>query len=123
MIQRPPRSTLFPYTTLFRSKWKDYEERYRKASGWTEAGVLHQRETTRIITPDPETVSPAAPHIRAGDHAEGLEPNQLPRQSAGPMNTSATAWGQTPENTRLHETGVARPREGSNQVFSDYAAI
>src|SRR5256885_8805153 len=23
MIRRPPRSTLFPYTTLFRSKWKN----------------------------------------------------------------------------------------------------
>src|SRR5438105_7310455 len=23
MIRRPPRSTLFPYTTLFRSKWVD----------------------------------------------------------------------------------------------------
>src|SRR5688572_32772946 len=23
MIRRPPRSTLFPYTTLFRSKWRD----------------------------------------------------------------------------------------------------
>src|SRR2546429_1292444 len=26
MIRRPPRSTLFPYTTLFRSSWS-YEER------------------------------------------------------------------------------------------------
>ena len=103
-------------------KWKDYEEKYRKASGWTEAGVLHQQDTTRIITPNPETVSPMAPHIRTGDYAEGLKPNQLPRQPAGPMNTSATAWGQTPENTRLHETGTARPREGTNQVVSDYAA-
>src|SRR5260221_7389084 len=24
MIRRPPRSTLFPYTTLFRSDWYDY---------------------------------------------------------------------------------------------------
>src|SRR3712207_9425110 len=24
MIRRPPRSTLFPYTTLFRSLWKTY---------------------------------------------------------------------------------------------------
>src|SRR5947209_9505238 len=24
MIRRPPRSTLFPYTTLFRSPWNDY---------------------------------------------------------------------------------------------------
>src|SRR3989442_4611237 len=30
MIRRPPRSTLFPYTTLFRSRW-------------TEAGALRQR--------------------------------------------------------------------------------
>jgi sporulation protein YlmC with PRC-barrel domain len=103
-------------------RWRDYEEKYRKASGWTEAGVLHQQDTTRIITPDPETVSPNAPHIRAGDHVEGLEPSQLPRQAAGPMNTSATAWGQTPENTRLQETEVTSPREGSNQIVSDYAA-
>src|SRR2546426_5252461 len=27
MIRRPPRSTLFPYTTLFRSIWKDEELR------------------------------------------------------------------------------------------------
>src|SRR2546427_8795805 len=25
MIRRPPRSTLFPYTTLFRSHWKQHE--------------------------------------------------------------------------------------------------
>src|SRR5690349_23743572 len=25
MIRRPPRSTLFPYTTLFRSEWRDRE--------------------------------------------------------------------------------------------------
>src|SRR5256885_9167519 len=24
MIRRPPRSTLFPYTTLFRSRWRTY---------------------------------------------------------------------------------------------------
>src|SRR2546430_7990071 len=24
MIRRPPRSTLFPYTTLFRSRWRGY---------------------------------------------------------------------------------------------------
>ena len=101
-------------------RWKEYEEKYRKASGWTEAGVLHQQDTTRIITPDPATVSPNAPHIRAGDHVAGLEPNQLPRQAAGPMNTSATAWGQIPENTRLQESGMARPGAGPDQVTSGY---
>src|SRR3712207_7415257 len=29
MIRRPPRSTLFPYTTLFRSDWGDPAERRR----------------------------------------------------------------------------------------------
>src|SRR2546430_7230251 len=32
MIRRPPRSTLFPYTTLFRS---ELMERLRKLAGWT----------------------------------------------------------------------------------------
>src|SRR2546430_5024080 len=31
MIRRPPRSTLFPYTTLFRSKYKGAVAAYRKA--------------------------------------------------------------------------------------------
>src|SRR5258705_8582255 len=30
MIRRPPRSTLFPYTTLFRSHWLDYPGRERE---------------------------------------------------------------------------------------------
>src|SRR5256885_8336893 len=34
MIRRPPRSTLFPYTTLFRSdyaaKWADYDARKKR---------------------------------------------------------------------------------------------
>src|SRR2546422_8048372 len=29
MIRRPPRSTLFPYTTLFRSLWWDLVEKYQ----------------------------------------------------------------------------------------------
>src|SRR5689334_24831454 len=28
MIRRPPRSTLFPYTTLFRSRWEDVNGRW-----------------------------------------------------------------------------------------------
>src|SRR3712207_6879083 len=31
MIRRPPRSTLFPYTTLFRSKYNDLVDRYGEA--------------------------------------------------------------------------------------------
>src|SRR5260221_6205027 len=37
MIRRPPRSTLFPYTTLFRSKYVDWMKKYapKEAMGMT----------------------------------------------------------------------------------------
>src|SRR2546429_5137112 len=33
MIRRPPRSTLFPYTTLFRSRWSTRQLRCRQTNG------------------------------------------------------------------------------------------
>src|SRR5256885_6179792 len=42
MIRRPPRSTLFPYTTLFRSRERDQRER-RMVAG----GRQHRGETGR----------------------------------------------------------------------------
>src|SRR3712207_1996633 len=44
MIRRPPRSTLFPYTTLFRSYWDDPELNERLVvDGW-----LHTGDTGRV---------------------------------------------------------------------------
>src|SRR5260370_13862546 len=43
MIRRPPRSTLFPYTTLFRSPSVARSERYR----WRDRG--HARSRTRVV--------------------------------------------------------------------------
>src|SRR2546425_7333340 len=34
MIRRPPRSTLFPYTTLFRSRWARRTRAGRGGAGW-----------------------------------------------------------------------------------------
>src|SRR5256885_12130412 len=52
MIRRPPRSTLFPYTTLFRSATlKPFDERKRAdQSGGAVAGQLNQadRKSTRL---------------------------------------------------------------------------
>src|SRR5438067_9871393 len=44
MIRRPPRSTLFPYTTLFRSRWS------REERGGTEVGGAVQREEERLTS-------------------------------------------------------------------------
>src|SRR3712207_7039670 len=54
MIRRPPRSTLFPYTTLFRSEADQAHS--RRASG-REAGVverghhLHAQDEARLVRP------------------------------------------------------------------------
>src|SRR5438105_9953894 len=46
MIRRPPRSTLFPYTTLFRSDDRDLGGRQRQA-----AAVIHLKEVAREVRP------------------------------------------------------------------------
>src|SRR2546430_7303869 len=58
MIRRPPRSTLFPYTTLFRSRPRAepylYEVHYEREGGrWSEGsssngGGWHDRKSTRL---------------------------------------------------------------------------
>src|SRR3712207_9384311 len=52
MIRRPPRSTLFPYTTLFRSKFRT-EMKLTKVE--TEEGERYRLEVTKTNskTPDP----------------------------------------------------------------------
>src|SRR2546427_6136804 len=55
MIRRPPRSTLFPYTTLFRSRGQDETARERRQLGEYRARVL--------VTEDPH-------HERDGGVAE-----------------------------------------------------
>src|SRR5256885_12035601 len=49
MIRRPPRSTLFPYTTLFRS-WVDLAGRWRigpKLGRWTKPAAQHIGQAAR----------------------------------------------------------------------------
>src|SRR2546429_6370738 len=54
MIRRPPRSTLFPYTTLFRSLHKRNSRTgegcalRREASRWMRLGAREDRKSTRL---------------------------------------------------------------------------
>src|SRR2546428_13963668 len=54
MIRRPPRSTLFPYTTLFRShhRWSNQEQSRRTLAGirlsFERRGVRRDRKSTRL---------------------------------------------------------------------------
>src|SRR2546430_3696883 len=63
MIRRPPRSTLFPYTTLFRSRDGDRAGRCR--AGWTRRVRRRSRSPERRTrgansSPAPRSSSPAA---------------------------------------------------------------
>src|SRR3712207_6886654 len=51
MIRRPPRSTLFPYTTLFRSR----DARRRSRGGWRSSGPSNRRPSalTALAPDDP----------------------------------------------------------------------
>src|SRR5438034_7435346 len=54
MIRRPPRSTLFPYTTLFRSMWETTSARNCKAN----------RRTRTSASPRPRRKCAAPPRSR-----------------------------------------------------------
>src|SRR3972149_4526225 len=48
MIRRPPRSTLFPYTTLFRSSPRASRSRPRRSPGPRRPGSRADRKSTRL---------------------------------------------------------------------------
>src|SRR2546427_9359527 len=70
MIRRPPRSTLFPYTTLFRSDMEESRyvdvtlEVYRRVKAeYKDVGVAMQAYLRRTAA-DLETLFPLSPTIR-----------------------------------------------------------
>src|SRR5438552_14878640 len=49
MIRRPPRSTLFPYTTLFRSRWASAWASFREAAPAPSTARSGTRPTTSLF--------------------------------------------------------------------------
>src|SRR3712207_7603667 len=69
MIRRPPRSTLFPYTTLFRS-------RQRPDPTGHHAEVLCPCQTPGLTTPTNFSGCRAAPARRSEEHTSELQSRQ-----------------------------------------------
>src|SRR5688572_30924376 len=66
MIRRPPRSTLFPYTTLFRSSWST-----SSIPRWHGSGRYGRNDTAGVR---PESrIPPCAPGIRSEEHTSELQ--------------------------------------------------
>src|SRR3712207_8119035 len=73
MIRRPPRSTLFPYTTLFRSSTSGNRERRRRGARW---GV-----TGRVLAEDRW-------EVRRGDREECWDTCRLIDRKSTRLNSS-----------------------------------
>src|SRR5688572_31742397 len=73
MIRRPPRSTLFPYTTLFRSRRSSDPERSARHA----AGGVHLRSRRPVHRHDPHLVHRRGPtsqlRPRSEEHTSELQ--------------------------------------------------
>src|SRR2546422_7958184 len=89
MIRRPPRSTLFPYTTLFRSHGGAANGRNRDGPVHRAAEVSH-RATTRDTT----SYRKCTPKVRS---------SRLTRSSL-PCTPRASSWLRDRKSTRLNSS-------------------
>src|SRR5258707_12545148 len=67
MIRRPPRSTLFPYTTLFRSQ----EHRLFSQRGWVRVSELTTRDALAVVDHIPAPVRDYADTVDDDIHGDG----------------------------------------------------
>src|SRR3712207_8952114 len=72
MIRRPPRSTLFPYTTLFRS----LSGRHGNVDKKSEVGLLHRKEANFPIPCIVDLASIALTLRRSEEHTSELQSRQ-----------------------------------------------
>src|SRR3712207_7492456 len=85
MIRRPPRSTLFPYTTLFRSRRDSQAQQGQNAPGDQDAQLVD--EFVRRLT-----VAPVGESRRSEEHTSELQSRQylvcrllLEKKKKGPI--------------------------------------
>src|SRR3712207_8181614 len=74
MIRRPPRSTLFPYTTLFRSKQLDPSLNDGRTPELVRAGS--EEKLWCRCTAGPDHVWPAVVYSRSEEHTSELQSRQ-----------------------------------------------
>src|SRR2546429_7374499 len=88
MIRRPPRSTLFPYTTLFRSPrpvLRSPADRgeSRDASDDQDARAAAEGTPQDGVRPDPARAGALPPEAGVHDPAGGLAQDRLARHAGG----------------------------------------
>src|SRR2546429_4475746 len=84
MIRRPPRSTLFPYTTLFRSKTNDFQRRPPSDDCCLAASLaglfsLHWRRPLRHVPQLGRERFETIRDLRGGPAQPGISKQRMPR--------------------------------------------
>src|ERR1043165_9845949 len=98
MIRRPPRSTLFPYTTLFRSRGNDHVQREHRADAVREEIAKKDRHVQRMMLCEPWNQLRIRQHQADRGEEEvkvtelhGLE-RKSPRPVAGSTGNEMCSW-------------------------------
>src|SRR5690606_8087952 len=118
IIRRPPRSTLFPYTTLFRSRGR------RAADGGARAHVL--RVPQRRHRPDQRHLPPPRRRLRPHRTGPGLRATRAVARARSPRGPGARpspltvalapAWHRSPRRrVRPRSAGASAPTGGSRR--------
>src|SRR2546425_5489487 len=102
MIRRPPRSTLFPYTTLFRS--------VGEIRSCVQAGSIDDRtEIDRRFPGAVFTGAPSNPQVLAA-HGAGAVRCQIETQSILRQEGVSLGEGGIDRRSKIHRRGPLRPR-------------
>src|SRR3712207_8878946 len=75
MIRRPPRSTLFPYTTLFRSPTANTDSS-ATAIGWMKPSAIDPVRLKTSPPPNSENWLNCSPSTRSEEHTSELQSRQ-----------------------------------------------
>src|SRR3712207_8103029 len=78
MIRRPPRSTLFPYTTLFRSHRLATSLSNGRSAGWLAKRMKYQEESTNVssVSVSRAASPPQDGQERSEEHTSELQSRQ-----------------------------------------------
>src|SRR5258708_11061897 len=100
MIRRPPRSTLFPYTTLFRSACSCAKPRLRaRASGWLQPTMM-DRASSSIVRSEEHTSE-----LQSPDH---LVCRLLLEKKKQKLRPAPRAWAARVDAPQPHAPHVYR---------------
>src|SRR5256885_13208826 len=99
MIRRPPRSTLFPYTTLFRSPLAG-----RRELSPIHHGILHVAPLDRLLIPNERALDRGVLHLGpAAENAVGDRDRKSTRLNSSHLVISYAVFCLKKKNTHIHD--------------------